>query len=152
MHALNLFFACVCIAANTVLLIVLPPRLSIPKRLLLLGGLLAALFCWMWVYAKWLNPFVPAASAAPWKDLHLRGSLAVFILLFINLFAAVCIPALVRGLAKFHTTCNRSQIHKKPLQLFLNNTDKVELAYRLFFLLGSVPIFYGVWTDPKVIQ
>ncbi len=41
MHAFNLFFAGVFIAINAVLSVVLPPKLSILKRLALLGCIAA---------------------------------------------------------------------------------------------------------------
>ena len=82
----------------------------------------------------------------------MRAGVATIILLFCNFFCAVAIPALVRGVARFNTTFNRSNVHKEPLRTFLNNIPKVEMGYRLFFLFGSALIFYGIWTDPNTIK
>lgn len=112
MQAINLFFACICVAANAALLIALPPRLSIPQRQALLGGLLAV-FCVLNVGSRQIAQILPSA-APPWRALHTRGSLAVFILLFINLFTTICFPALVRGLFKRHTAFNRNQVPNSP--------------------------------------
>ena len=152
MHALNLFFGGVFIAINAVLSVVLPPKLSILKRLALLGCIAALSAGWSWVYYRLPRPFATYIPAAAWEEFHIRAGVAAITLLFCNFFCAVVIPALVRGVARFNTTFNRSNIHKEPLRTFMNNIPKVEMGYRLFFFAGSVLMFYGIWTDPKVID
>lgn len=151
-HSISLIFICLFVAANAVLLIVLPPRISITKIMLILAGIAALYACWLFVYFKLPRPFPQHIPIATWKEFNMRNTLSVIVLLLVNFFGNVVCPAMVRTLARWHAQFNKRNLHKKPMQIFMNNTDKLEWVYRLLFFVGTIPAFYGVWTDPNVIK
>ena len=64
---------------------------------------------------------------------------------FINLCIILVADNISDYLIKFHQKYNIENLNKNPVKFVLSNKEKIKLYYRIFFMLGSCLMLYGVW-------
>lgn len=64
---------------------------------------------------------------------------------FINFCIILFADNILDYLIKFHQKYNIENLNKNPVKFVLSNKEKIKLYSRIFFMLASCLLLYGVW-------
>lgn len=79
------------------------------------------------------------------KQISTQLLMSFLVFFFINIFILLFVDNIIEYMISFHKKYNSENIDNNPVKFITEHETKIKLVFRIFFMLGSMLMLYGVW-------
>lgn len=81
------------------------------------------------------------------RDFLIKLTMSLITISLVNLASLIVADFMINDSIMFHQKYNTASLNKNPVKFVLANTEKIKMAYKIFFMLGACLGFYAIWLD-----